>query len=257
MIPVIVISLKRSTERRSLVRASLNGLRIPFRFYDAVDGKTMSSMEIASLSPQPYRGQYGRSLSLGEIGCAASYKAILQNITRNKCEFACVVEDDAKFSEQFRQFLDEKLLQSLPGFDVLRLHNDCRNGTSGFAAAAASLNGFSIYAPVKPRLFTTAQIFTNAGAAKTIQGMYPLRAPIDNLIYRDGHIPKLRLLEVRPAVVTQHDMTSTIGTRGRTRRTIRSVLERQAFIVARNIRSFINFTRAWGVLSLLRLRYYR
>lgn len=129
----------------------------------------MSAAEVAAFAPQPYKGQYGRELSPGEIGCAASYWSILQKIERERSEFVCVAEDDADFSVEFLQFLNEDQLRSLPEFDVLRLHNDHRNGTSGFATSVASLGGFSIFAPLKPRLFATAQIFTADGATKILK----------------------------------------------------------------------------------------
>ena len=257
MVPVFVISLIRSTQRRSFIQNSLDALGIPFRFFDAIDGTAMLPGEIASIDPQRHGGRYGRLLNPGEIGCAASFRAVLQNIENENSEFVCVTEDEAKFSAESRQFLEEKLLQELPKFDVLRLHNDHKVRTKGFAYAVALLNGYSIFASVKPGLYCTAQIFTRAGASKILAGMIPLRAPIDNMIYRDSRIAGLRILEVRPAVVNLHRMESTIGKRYLQKRTIKTTLQRKTFSLARNIRSLINFIRAWGFLSLFHLRYFR
>lgn len=255
MVPVFVISLTRSTQRRSFIQNSLGALGIPFRFFDAIDGKVMSQVEIASMAPQRYDGQYG--FLPGEIGCAASFRAVLQKIESENSEFVCVTEDEAKFSAESRQFLEEKLLQKLPKFDVLRLHTDHKIRTKGFAYDVALLKGYSIFAPVKSGLYCTAQIFTRAGASKILAGMIPLKAPIDNMIYRDSRIAGLRVLEVRPAVVNLHRMESTIGKRDLRKRTIKANLQRKTFSIARNIRSLINFIRAWGFLSLLHLRYFR
>jgi glycosyl transferase family 25 len=256
MVPVFVISLTRSTQRRSFIQNSLGALGIPFRFFDAIDGIAMSPVENASMAPQRHGGRYGRPLNPGEIGCAASFRAVLQKIESEKSEFVCVTEDEAKFSAESRQFLEEKLLQELPKFDVLRLHNDHKIGTKGFAYAVPLLKGYSIFASVKPGLYCTAQIFTRAGASKILAGMIPLKAPIDNMIYRDSRIAGLRVLEVRPSVVNLHPMESTIGNRYREKQTIRSRLLRKTFFLARNIRSLVNFTRAWGFLSLFHLRYF-
>ena len=258
MIPVVVISLIRASERREHINASLEALGIPFRFFDAIDGKTMSPPEVAALAPlERYAGQHGRPFNAGEIGCAASFRAVLQQIESGKDEFVCVAEDDAEFSAASKGFLEEERLNALPKFDVFRLHNDHMNGTSGLAHRAASLDAFSVFAPVKPRLMSTAQVFSRAGAAKILKEISPLRAPFDNLIYRDSLITGLRVLEIRPAVVDNRPMESTISVRQKKDPTIQSTLERKGFMLLRNVRSAVNFTKAWGFRALFRLRYYR
>lgn len=181
------------------------------------------------------------------------------HITKNrswKDEFVCVAKDDADFSAESKRFLEEELLNTLPKFDVFRLHNDRKNGTSGFAYLAASLDAFSIFAPVKPRLMATAQIFTRMGASKIPKEISPLRAPFDNLIYRDSRVAGLRILEVRPVVVGSRPMESTIGTKKQTKPLIISTLKRKGFLLTRNLRSIINFIKVWGFRTLFRLRYY-
>lgn len=190
----------------------------------------------------------------------ASFRAVLQEIARGggggSAGFVCVTEDDAEFSAEFSRLLDERLLNRLPRFDVLRLHT-YENRTRGYATINASAEEFLFFAPVKPWHAATAQVFTNSGAAKILAAMHPLRAPFDNLIYRDVFIPGLRVLEIRPPVVVSRRVESTIGARASGRRTINSVLNRKIFLLSRNIRSVVSFIRAWGFLSIFRLRYYR
>ena len=49
MIPVRVISLKRSTERREAMMVHLAGLGLDFSFFEAFDGRTMTADAIAAM----------------------------------------------------------------------------------------------------------------------------------------------------------------------------------------------------------------
>ena len=51
MISVVVISLRRSTERRDAVRAQLDRLSVAFRFHDATDGNLLSEAKATRLCP--------------------------------------------------------------------------------------------------------------------------------------------------------------------------------------------------------------
>jgi len=75
VVPVVVISLARSADRRTAVRRNLDSLGIAHTFFDAVDGRAMSADAIAAIAPRPYVGQSSRPLSAGRrhAGCARSH----------------------------------------------------------------------------------------------------------------------------------------------------------------------------------------
>jgi glycosyl transferase family 25 len=210
VIPVVVISLRRSAERREAMSAHLGSLGIPFSYFDGIDGSKMTDADIAALRPPQRLGRYPLALTPGEIGCAASFQALLRRIASGPDEHVCVAEDDALFSTAAPDFLDTEFLCGLPEFDVLRMVND------GLDAAwprrfIARHGDRRIYAPLKLAYLLTGQVFSRAGAARIAAGMVPLVAPIDNLIYHDVGIFGLRILEVRPAVVTPRSGASIIG----------------------------------------------
>ena len=260
MIPVIIISLANATARRDAMRQNLDSLGIGYTIFDAVDGRAMSADEIAAIEPRPYIGQSSRPLSAGEIGCAASFRGVLKSFLDSGEPFICVTEDDARFAPDVRRFLDRGTLQSLPAFDVLRLINDPRRGAS-LSRIVARQDGYAVHAPLRLGLFTLAQIFSRAGAQAVLQGSVPLTAPIDNLMYRDVGILGLRVLEVRPPVVTVRNLPSLIGWRFHETaeaqpRGVMVKMRRAMFKLDRRIRAITSYSRAWGARAILQIRHF-
>jgi len=260
VIPVVVISLARAADRRAVAQENLAGLGIAFTFFDAIEGRAMSAEAIAAISPRPYVGQFSRPLSAGEIGCAASFFAVLRRFLDGSEGFICIAEDDASFAPDAAHFLDPTRLASLPPFDVLRLVNDPRRGTK-LSRIVARDGGHAVHAPLRLGHFTAAQVFSRAGARAVLAGAVPLTAPIDNLMYRDAGILGLRVLEVRPPVVAMRQLPSTIDDRFREnapgpRHGPIIVLRRKLFMLDRRIRAVASYLRAWGPAAILRIRPY-
>src|SRR5690349_20893374 len=95
MIPVIVINLKRNTERRARVSERLNALGIAFEVCDGIDGSTLSKEERDKIAPPErwLRSIEKRHPVAGEVGCALSHIDAMRANAEH--EFFCVLEDDA------------------------------------------------------------------------------------------------------------------------------------------------------------------
>jgi glycosyl transferase family 25 len=255
VIPVIVISLPKSIDRRSTIRTHLADLGIPFSFFDAVDGYKMSAADIAAYSPR-FAGKPYRKLSPEEIGCAASHRKVVDEISHGANPFVCVLEDDAHLSPDAIYFLDDKFLRQLSYFHALRLVNDPKR-TNSLSKLTNRHHGYDICAPLRPGFRTTAQVYSREGSAKIAEGLSPLLVPIDNAIYADCRIYGLRTLEVRPGVAVPSKSISTIGSReSRGRRTVRSIYRNKIFLLARFFRVIRNFVHAWGWAALFSLARY-
>jgi glycosyl transferase family 25 len=259
VVPVVVISLAPSADRRAAMGRNLNDLSIAYTFFDAVDGRAMSADDLAAISPRPYVGQSSRPLSVGEIGCAASLRAVLTSFLDGTDPFVCIAKDDASFAPDVRYFLDPTVLRALPPFDVMRLHNDARRAVNMSRIVAVLDAGYAVHAPLRLGIYSFAQVYTRSGAKAVISGLVPLTAPIDNLIYRDVGILGLRVLEVRPAVVVARGLPSTIGDRfnnaaTRQPRSLIVILRRKMFLLRRRLRSIVSYARAWGVSATLHIR---
>jgi GR25 family glycosyltransferase involved in LPS biosynthesis len=262
VIPVVVISLRRSSDRRRAIASDLARSGISFSFFDAVDATAMSAAEVAELAPRPYVGHKDRILSRGEIAVSASFRRVLQQFCAGQDAFICIAEDDASFLPAAARYLEPDMLRGLPEFDVLRLVNDPPR-ERGLTRVVAADGECAIHAPLRLGFFMLAQIFSRDGAQKVIAGMVPLHAPLDNLVYRDAAIRGLRVLEIRPAVVVPHQGHSTQSTLATSYdqalprgiwRSSAVAMRRKLFLLARRCRAVRSYVDAWGLSALLRLR---
>jgi glycosyl transferase family 25 len=241
MIPVIVISLPRSAERRAFMRRQFDALAVGFTFFDAFDGSTTRVL----------KDRYFRPLLPAEMGCAESHLSVIRTIAESQDEFACVLEDDAELSAGLPALLDRATLAHLPRFDVLRL---CANRGSPFhlARRLAAIWRPNIYAMLRPGDGTIAQIYSRPGAQRIIAQMHRLAAPIDWALYEESRVPGLRVLEFRPYPIGYSALQSEIGDRPLEKS--QPPWERAIHRFTREARAFANFWRAWGWRGMAALR---
>ncbi len=252
MIPVTVISLKDSIERRAAMQHQLDGLGIPFRFFDAIDGRTMSRETMMKATPKS-RINYCASLTSGEIGCAMSYLSVIAEIARGKSDFAAVLEDDVILTAQVRTFLAEKHLRALPRFDILQL-DGLQEKKVRLALNVGSIHQHQLYALLKTTIAIGAIIYTREAARSLAQTISSLSAPIDTMIFGDQLRFGLRTVEIRPPVVMRNtDFSSTIGARSLPKGMLPKP-SRELRRLRNWFRHRTGFAYAWGIACLPRLR---
>jgi len=93
-LPVFVISLPRSRERRQRIVPATAALDASVEIVDAIDGHTLGDLPVLS-AHQPH---LGRALTPGEVGCLESHLMVLHRIVADIIALACVCEDDIRFS---------------------------------------------------------------------------------------------------------------------------------------------------------------
>lgn len=123
---VVVISLKRSPERREYIKKQLDDLNIEFEFFDAVDGRVEP--------PHPIFENYdyakrlwltnGRMPSKGEMGCYASHYLIWEECV-NSNRSILVIEDDVTLSPELGHHIST-IESELEEFGFLRLESEHR-----------------------------------------------------------------------------------------------------------------------------------
>lgn len=103
-LPIFVISLRRSTERRALMAQQFARLNLSFSFFDAID---------AQRSEHPLQRQYraqhslmrkGRPLSAGEVACYASHYQLWQWCLDHQ-QAVIIMEDDIALDQHLPQAL--------------------------------------------------------------------------------------------------------------------------------------------------------
>jgi glycosyl transferase, family 25 len=253
MISTHVISLESSRERRTAIRDRFAAVGIPFRFFDAVDGRKMTGDALMKVAPKG-GVDYCGMLTPPEIGCALSHLLVIREIAEGQDEYAAVLEDDVLVSPEVRKFFDREFLDSLPGFDILQLMGFDTKRKARLTLNVGNVDGYKICAVPRCHYSMPGLIYTREAARLIDTNITEITAPIDNMIFFDFRIMGLRILEVRPTIIRQDtDLSSTIGSRRGPDSPVRKVS--REFRRLRNwTRRWRSFVRVWGISSIMRLR---
>ena len=124
-IPIFVINLRSSIERRSAIENDAEGLNIKLSIIDAIDGRLIKDHSDLGYSKKANRQEYGRLLTPGEIGCYASHLKAAKSVLECNAPYAIVLEDDAKLDQPFCDFLDcaKQIVDAMP--EAASLINIC------------------------------------------------------------------------------------------------------------------------------------
>jgi glycosyl transferase family 25 len=254
VVPIYVISLASDAERRARMKAQLDGLGLPFRFLDAVDGRVMSEKAREQVAPSRMRRYWSR-LTGGEIGCALSHIAAMQMIAAGPDPVVAVFEDDVDIPPEFPQFLAE-LERDPPPFDMMWLSQVPPKRHRAIMRVGHRLAGREIRARVYLDYTTAAMIYTREAARRLAGRIKLVVAPIDHMLWRNHTAPGLRVVEVHPYIIRQDmDGPSTI----RDGRQVNAIgacarFRREAIRHSNMVRRWRSFVRAWGPAALLRVR---
>lgn len=177
---IIVITLKRSTDRQASISKQLNDLGLSFSFFYGIDGHTQTSEVDVFYNDRLRKFFRGDSLSRGQLGCFGShYRAWVKCFNEGKP--LIILEDDTKIiGERFIEFYD--LSSTIPErFQCLRLFDKkTKRRKSVFSGA---IGGLSIYKYTKGMMSAEGYYLTPSGAEKLIKYTSPILYPVD--IYMD------------------------------------------------------------------------
>lgn len=237
-IPIIVISLQSSVDRRAHMREHLGRLGLQFQFFDAIDGSMLACEE---------RRRYEPTMAPGSVGCAESYRAVLHGIAGGSQEFVCVLEDDAALHPAALDLLRPAELRAFPRFDILRLSSLVARPRRRLMLPVAQRDQFSVVAVYRPFVGSAGQIFSRAGAQKALQVFQPMmRAPFDIALFEEQFVLGLRVIETKPNLVTPMSFASTIGYGLGPPHTVRSRIKNFRRRRRREWRNAVSFVMAWG-----------
>lgn len=117
-IQILVISLKRSTDRRDQVALEMRKINTPWSFLDAVDGSALDK------NPDEYRSGkvkllQGYELTPNEIGCYLSHKKAWKRCVERDLP-TLILEDDFVLMSEFEETI-ATLLNEMPKWSFVRL----------------------------------------------------------------------------------------------------------------------------------------
>src|SRR5690606_14467009 len=103
------------------LKSNADELSIELRRVEAVEGKLLSSDELADFDDAGFRRLHGKIAMPAEIGCYFSHIRALEIIADAPEPFAVIVEDDVVLSPAFTAAVNQ--LTHILGWDVIKLVN--------------------------------------------------------------------------------------------------------------------------------------
>jgi GR25 family glycosyltransferase involved in LPS biosynthesis len=253
MVSMTIVSIKDSRERRTFMYEQLERLGAPYRFFDAVDGRTLNESDLDRAAPG--RGiHYCGLLTPAEIGCAMSHLEAIRQLAEGQWEFGAILEDDVLIEPAITYFLEEKNLRALPRFDVLQLCAS-KNKRNRMTAEICRIDGNMICAMPRCDYSMFGLIYSRNAARKIATTITKITAPIDSMLFFDCRVPSLRVLETHPNVIKHNDqIASVVGKRLRPM-SVLSKVERERRRCFNAVRRWHNFVTAWGFQIIFKLRH--
>lgn len=179
-IPIYVVSLPRSTDRRSHMVQQATTLGLRLQLVDAVEGAALPDELRRRCAPATTRTLYGRELRAGELGCHFSHASIWAQIADGQAPFGIVLEDDVSLDDGFKRALADLASVDCP-WDLIRLagtrprRHRVVTRTSEERALARLVRGPS---------GTEAYALSQAGARRLLAYSDPVVHPVDEAIDR-------------------------------------------------------------------------
>ena len=212
-IPVFVINLKSSLERKSHTINQLGQLGITYQFIEAIDRDHPSVGKVVKNQKHifTYRSM-ARYLKKEEIGCALSHIKLYNKMIDEDISIACILEDDNNFNADFKEFLNINNLNIID-WDILHLGSFFHNSKKGAHCKGKKklpINGYKIGVPIEVPLGTHAYIIKKNTAKKLLNNIYPLRMPIDHFTGNAGALHLKSYVVSPPCTLQNLTLDSTI-----------------------------------------------
>lgn len=230
-LPIFVINLPDSTDRRALMECELNRQGATAEFFPAIRGSDIRH-EIHIKDPH-------NNLTDGELGCYMSHVALWKRIAYSALPFAVVLEDDVCLSPAFLQVCKE-LTSSHLVFDLVRLGS--LRKAKGIPVGRLPTGHELLLATAAPD-GTQGYLITRSGAEALLRRISRPTAPIDRQLNQYWEYGLKVLLLREPVVHHNLNLESTIVPSGRApintslpliQRLRRSMKKRAAIAALRN-----------------------
>jgi glycosyl transferase family 25 len=205
---IVVISLERSTDRRSHMTAMLQGSGLEFSFARAIDAEAGEHLGFEQYDAGAARRAHGEALTPGEVACFASHYLLWRRSAETNRPLL-VMEDDVALGPSFGAALSltDRLIER---YGLIRLHG-------GWIPAHDHLEtaeGFSLVRMRKSPYGTVAYALSPQAALALLEHSCVWRFPVDLHLSRfwEYRIPVIALLPYPVQHVDdQHRFPSTLG----------------------------------------------
>ena len=220
---IFVISLKRSKDRRILIKKELDDLDMPFSFFNAINGKLLKpsfQKKMMALRFKAYRNKENLKGKIkvrhGEVGCALSHIKIYSHIVKKNIPLTLILEYDSEINENLKKIIEDPLLLEFAGggFEVLNLGCIRRKGIYmpilRFLGRRKIHNNQTIGKPARVIPGTSSYLLTLNGAKKLLEAAMPLRYGADQLLANAEYFDIALYATKTPIVAQKRFLGSTI-----------------------------------------------
>lgn len=168
---IFLVNMDRNSERLVAADAQLKSLGVSYERFSAVDGATLSfEVRKAAVNRFRWRCAVGRSVRVGEIGCAMSHYSIYRRMIEEGIPVVCVLEDDVVLADAFPEQLkrvEEWVNPDLP--QVVLLSNHTPQTAEGPAIV-----------PAERDMYTEGYVLTLPAARALLRANWPMQVPCDH-----------------------------------------------------------------------------
>ncbi len=184
-VPIYVISLPESTDRRAAMAAQMERLGLEFCFIDAVDGRKLDMLAQEKYDAAKRLAFFGLHLKGGEWGCFLSHKKIYEMMMRENIDQAVIFEDDALIDPRFPEVLNAVLSMDID-YDAIRFMGSNKIARKGYRHIIEVDRGLWLGRLPSIHGGAHAYLISRAGAEKmmTFFARNKIAYPIDTLLGR-------------------------------------------------------------------------
>jgi glycosyl transferase family 25 len=188
MIPVYVINLARSPERRAFMREELAKAGVSADFVMAVDGRAC-------------RARAALHLSVAETALILSHRKAWRRLLKSGAPFGVVLEDDVHLGENFATLLGADWGAHI--FDAVKL--ETMFDRVWIARRGEAVVGRTLRRLGAEHLGAAGYLISRAGARKCLAMTRGLTEPVDQTLFGRTTIfeGRLRVLQLAPGAVVQ------------------------------------------------------
>ncbi|MDR6994973.1 glycosyltransferase family 25 protein [Aeromonas salmonicida] len=197
-----------------MVMKQMEHLGIGFEFFNAVDGRALTVVDLGKVDFSLAREYCGHDLSRAEVGCALSHIRLYELIVAQGIERCVILEDDVYLHMHFKAIIET--IVTCNQADIVFLHHGkakrwplLRQLPEGYRLARYMMPSKHSKRGV---LSAAGYILTLTGAEKLLAKAYPLRMPADYLTGR-LQLNGLTASGVEPCCLDVDLFTTTIDDR--------------------------------------------
>jgi glycosyl transferase, family 25 len=204
----LVINLDRDADRLKRIETLLGERGVSFTRVPAIDGRSLSSEEIASVSAYPT--PISIRLEPGEVACYLSHIKAWRMLLDSEEDCAAIFEDDIDLSRDAAEVLSAIEDWMPDDADIVKLETSLKPIEMA-RAPETIIRGREIRRLAGCHIGTAGYVITREGAARMLAESRQLRMAVDTTLFdpRGGIAENLKLFQLSPALCIQTRLQSS------------------------------------------------